>query len=283
MDIMLSINFSLKRYCFVLGELRAISCGICYSQYHTDSENGEQQPQTICNNNHIFCKRCCSTLKECPKCRAKQIPTPTMEKETIQKVIDQREKILAEVPRIPIKEIEFLNEHPAAYGSFADVYHCKWGNTSVALKQLRRDPKTSKLDDIKLEAALCFKMRHNNIVTFFGLAKLQNNFFGLVLEWADQGNLRQNMKTLKKDQKIKISLCICEGLSYMHSNRIAHRDLKPENVLLFGNKPTAKISDFGTSKKINSITPNSGIVGTPTYWAPELTGVAKQVKNYIFK
>jgi serine/threonine protein kinase len=202
-----------------------------------------------------------------------------LEKKTIQKIIDTREKIMVGVTRIPIRDIEFLKEHPVALGSFADVYHCRWRNTAVALKQLRRDPNTNKMDDIKLEAALCFKMRHSNIVTFFGLTKLENNFFGLVLEWADQGNLRQNMKNLKMVEKIKISLCICEGLSYMHSNRIAHRDLKPENVLLFGNRSTAKISDFGTSKNIQTIITNSGMVGTPTYWAPELMGVAKQVNK----
>jgi serine/threonine protein kinase len=154
-----------------------------------------------------------------------------MEKETIKKIIDKKEKIWAEVPRIPITQIQLLKKHPIALGAFADVYHCKWGKTAVALKQLRRDPKTSKMDDIKLEAALCFKMRHSNIVTFYGLTKLENNFFGLVLEWADQGNLRENMKDFKTDQnmtdltnyqKIKISLCICDGLSYMHSNRITH-------------------------------------------------------------
>ncbi len=203
-----------------------------------------------------------------------------MEKENIQKVIAHREKILAEVPRIPISEIKFIQEHPVAYGSFADVYYCRWRNTAVALKHLRRDPKTSKTEDVKLEAALCFKMRHGNIVTLFGLTKLKNDFVGLVLEWADQGNLRQNMKNLKMDEKIKISLCICEGLSYMHSNRIAHWDLKPENVLLFGKKSTAKISDFGTSKNIQAIITNSGLVGTPTYWAPELMGVTKQVTKF---
>ncbi len=41
-----------------------------------------------------------------------------MESKTIQKVIDQREKILSEVPRIPIKEIEFLNEHPVQISNF---------------------------------------------------------------------------------------------------------------------------------------------------------------------
>jgi serine/threonine protein kinase len=198
-------------------------------------------------------------------------------KEIIQKNIYKREKILAEVPSIPFCDITFLEKHPVALGSFSDVYHCKWGNTAVALKQLRRDPKTNKMDEIKLEAALCFKMRHNNIVTFFGLTKFENNFFGLVMEWADQGNLRQHMRDLKHAQKIKISMCICEGLSYMHSNKIVHRDLKPENVLLFGDKSTAKISDFGTSKVVQTIITNSGIVGTPTYWAPELMGVTQHV------
>jgi serine/threonine protein kinase len=201
--------------------------------------------------------------------------------ETFHTVADQKEKIMVGVPRIPIEEIEFVNEEPVALGSFADVYHCKWGKTAVALKLLRRDPKTSKMDDIKLEAALCFQMRHDNIVTFFGLTQLKNGFFGLVLEWANKGNLRQNMRGITQSQKIKISLCICDGLSYMHSNQIAHRDLKPENVLLFGDKSVAKISDFGTSKNIQTIATNSGIVGTPTYWAPELMGVAKQVTPFL--
>jgi serine/threonine protein kinase len=172
---------------------------------------------------------------------------------------------------------------PIATGAYADVYHCTWNATHVALKQLRIKPKAIHLDDIKLEAALCYRMRHPNIVALFGQTKLENNYMGLVMEWADQGSLSDSMEFMNKVEKIKVSLCISEGLAYMHSNRIAHRDLKPENVLLFGSKSVAKISDFGTSKVIQTIVTSTGGVGTPKYSAPELMGEGLQVAQNIFR
>jgi serine/threonine-protein kinase len=82
-------------------------------------------------------------------------------------------------------------------------------------------------------------------------------------------------------EKIKVSLCICKGLDYMHSIRMAHRDLKPENVLLFGNRTTAKISDFGTSKVIQTIIVGTNMVGTPKYSAPETMLKGIQVRKYF--
>jgi serine/threonine protein kinase len=106
---------------------------------------------------------------------------------------------------------------------------------------------------------------------------------GIVMEWADQGSLRDSMEKMNKEEKINVSLCICEGLDYMHSIRIAHRDLKPENVLLFGDKSKAKISDFGTSKVIQTMMTNTREVGTPKYSAPELMGKGLQVVLETFQ
>jgi serine/threonine protein kinase len=216
-------------------------------------------------------------MKDCPNCKAKQITTPSNETKVFQRIKDERQQLLDNIQMIPISHLQRLRELPVAQGSYADVFQCKWYGANVALKQLRINPKANQMDDIKLEAALCFKMRHPNIVAIFGLTMLENNHMGLVMEWADQGSLTGSMQGMEQDTKIKVSLGICEGLAYMHFNKIAHRDLKPENILLFGDKTIAKISDFGTSKVIQTIITSTGPVGTPKYCAPELMREGLQV------
>lgn len=58
-------------------------------------------------------------------------------------------------------------------------------------------------------------------------------------------------------------------MCYLESKRIVHRDLAARNVLLDENM-TAKISDFGLAKRLNSPGPESSAGKFPIKWtAPE--------------
>jgi serine/threonine protein kinase len=218
-------------------------------------------------------------MKKCPTCKSKQIRQSNVgdKEEQFQKIKDKISQIVAEIPEISITELD-IPSLPFATGSCADIFQCHRKGSVVALKKLRIKPNEKQTFDIQREAALCFQVKHPNIVALFGLTKLENNYMGIVMEWADLGNLRENMGKISSAEKIKVSLCICEGLDYMHSLQIAHRDLKPENVLLFGDKKLAKISDFGTSKVIQTIIVGTHMVGTPKYSAPETILKGAQVR-----
>ncbi|MYK32030.1 MAG: protein kinase family protein [Boseongicola sp. SB0670_bin_30] len=69
---------------------------------------------------------------------------------------------------------------------------------------------------------------------------------------------------------------LCRAVQRIHSQRIAHRDLKPSNILVMPNGQV-KLSDFGTARRIDSVTP--ALVGAYTappgdrrYCAPEMLG-----------
>src|SRR6187549_3980360 len=64
---------------------------------------------------------------------------------------------------------------------------------------------------------------------------------------------------------------LARAVHYAHQQGIIHRDLKPSNVLLAPDG-TPKISDFGLAKQLDAhsgMTPNTAVLGTPSYMAPE--------------
>ena len=87
------------------------------------------------------------------------------------------------------------------------------------------------------------------------------------------------LKDLSEDAKVKVSLCVCNGLDYLHSVRLAHRNLKPENILLFGDKTVAKISGFGISKVVQNVTMTTKTVISPKYTPPEFMISGKSLNS----
>lgn len=95
------------------------------------------------------------------------------------------------------------------------------------------------------------------------------------------GQLRKTkLPTLTMHQKIDICIDICEGLSYLHNQKIMHRDIKPANILVNHNTKTntynAKIADVGESKRVDIIVrSHTKDIGTFLYMAPELMSTEK--------
>eukprot|EP00475_Leptophrys_vorax_P032156 TRINITY_DN4936_c0_g3_i1.p1 TRINITY_DN4936_c0_g3~~TRINITY_DN4936_c0_g3_i1.p1 ORF type:complete len:183 (+),score=36.08 TRINITY_DN4936_c0_g3_i1:305-853(+) len=108
---------------------------------------------------------------------------------------------------------------------------------------------------------------HPNLVQLEGLTEEG----WLVMEYCS-GNLTQAAQTpMSFEGKVTIALEICRGLTFLHRLGIVHGDLKPQNILLSTNG-TAKVSDFGLSYDVNSLSVSMGIQtgGTVRYQAPEL-------------
>ncbi len=121
---------------------------------------------------------------------------------------------------------------------------------------------------------------HRNIVHYQGLCFVEESEFPvLVMELMSTDLhaflLSKKNAGLQLDMKITILHEISRGLAYLHDNRIIHRDLTAKNVLMDANN-TPKISDFGNSSLIDSVSATSHLgamtsrIGTLLYMAPEV-------------
>ncbi|VAH99078.1 unnamed protein product [Triticum turgidum subsp. durum] len=136
-------------------------------------------------------------------------------------------------------------------------------------------------------------VRHKNTVRFLGYCsdtqQVMGKFNGatvwaqrrqrlLCFEFLPKGSLADYITDpssgLQWETRYQIIKGICEGVHYLHQQRIIHMDLKPQNILLDGNM-MPKIADFGLSRRLGEdqtriITEH--IVGSRGYWAPEFIG-----------
>ena len=101
------------------------------------------------------------------------------------------------------------------------------------------------------------------------------NCVAMVIEWADEGDLRSHLKGssgLPLRQVRKWTRELTSGMIYLKEQGIVHRDIKVENVLI--SKGVAKLTDFGLSIFVEKLPKNPHVtmhpIGTPLYQAPEI-------------
>jgi basic membrane protein A len=127
------------------------------------------------------------------------------------------------------------------------------------------------------EAAAIASLRHPNIVQVFDF-NTDEDINYMVMEFVPGETLQARLQRLNKNQRkmsleevIKISINICDGLSYAHKRGMVHRDVKPGNIMI-DIQNQAILMDFGIVKIVGSSahTLTGAVIGTANYMPPEI-------------
>ncbi|EGT52079.1 CBN-ZAK-1 protein [Caenorhabditis brenneri] len=138
---------------------------------------------------------------------------------------------------------------------------------------------------LEKEAEILSKIRHKNIIQFYGICKATGNDFFIVTEYAERGSLYDFIHSGEShsfsnssgggnsfDAVVKWASQIANGIHYLHYDAvdtIIHRDLKSKNVVLDKNL-VCKICDFGTSKDLTHSCTAPSWGGTAAWMSPEM-------------
>jgi ActR/RegA family two-component response regulator/tRNA A-37 threonylcarbamoyl transferase component Bud32 len=129
-------------------------------------------------------------------------------------------------------------------------------------------------------------MKHPNIIRIYERA-FANEFAYIALEYLPKGDLSKRIaEGISAETAISYLRQIALGVGAIHELNIIHRDLKPGNIL-FNNDDTLVITDFGAAKiisdKMQDITMNNMVVGSPYYMSPEQgTGMKVDHRSDIY-
>ncbi|POG70977.1 kinase-like domain-containing protein [Rhizophagus irregularis DAOM 181602=DAOM 197198] len=147
-------------------------------------------------------------------------------------------------------------------GGFGLIYKTECDSIgTVAIKEI-----TISIEDDEIciknfinELKIHSRIEHERIIQFYGISRnIDEGLYYLVLEYANQGNLREFLIKKKRcdncfgwEERVRLAIQIVEGLRHLHEIlNVAHRDLHTKNILM--NDGNIKISDFGLSKNLNS-------------------------------
>tara|TARA_R110002049_G_scaffold124479_1_gene279950 strand:- start:33112 stop:34359 length:1248 start_codon:yes stop_codon:yes gene_type:complete len=159
----------------------------------------------------------------------------------------------------------------ALYCSYDPFLDRKVAIKIIQLFDPNGDEDLSANESFYTEAQAIGRLQHQNIVSVYDAGVGDYEGY-IVMEYVQGRSLLEWLKqetTLPVAKALKITAQICQALDYAHSKNIIHRDIKPGNIMI-DQSEHVKVVDFGISILNSSEGHNSGLMGTPSYMAPEL-------------
>ncbi|RHZ88949.1 hypothetical protein Glove_19g311 [Diversispora epigaea] len=197
----------------------------------------------------------------------------------------------------------FQKENIPFYQYF-EFHNVKFITTNIFKATFKISQKTVTLENVYLNDDDNFKLDnlideikrhrkleiHDSILKFYGITKKENiNNYMIILEYFDEGSLRQYLKTNfpKMDWNAKLNLAkqIANVLMFLHSNDITHVKFNTENILIHNG--IIKLNVFGLTKIISdSLSSLKNNLGPMQYMDPQylenFSTVGKNKSSDIF-
>jgi tetratricopeptide (TPR) repeat protein len=132
------------------------------------------------------------------------------------------------------------------------------------------------------EARILARIAHPNIVRIHSVVEVEGSP-AIVMEWIDGPSLveRGRQGRLPLREVVTVVHDLARAVDSVHAAGIIHRDIKPANVLLArpagDGRAVPKLIDFGLARPDSNdaaaLTRQSVVIGTPSFMAPEQTGL----------
>jgi serine/threonine protein kinase len=168
--------------------------------------------------------------------------------------------LLSQLPQISQATLTKCDHHPDGLDVLGATLKYKWvldgsSETEVLVKTLRGNVNSHNdmnkiFNRIRREMYVREKLRHEAILTIYGITAGFGTLPSLVYPWMAGGSLRNYLKReyshLSARRKRDILLEVAHGIDYLHKQDVAHGNLTGDNVFLDGSG-RVRITDFSHS------------------------------------
>ena len=159
-------------------------------------------------------------------------------------------------------------------GRISKIHKGRRDNKVVAVKIF--DDTSTQHSAAMREIRTLFELRHPNIIGFIGWFRSPRP--GLLMEYAEKGSLKEVYRrdSMRLPGYLDAMRGAAKGLAYMHCrpDPLVHRHVTSSSILVMQDG-TGKIADCAKSRRLNSLTQNTGTSSANEYYtmlwaAPEL-------------